>query len=187
MSNSISKTGFDAEPYIIHRGWIIDRNPQPRLGRSHIYHHADWTGDNPADARFGYAASQEDARCAIDFRLDPLLIPHGVSFCTVREASDDTGEEWHLECRFEDGAKFAAVKIDYDRPELADFLAHAINGPPTVDLKAVEEIIFHQFYGGPLGGSTRRLGLALQAYLNAILRGHDAPDPTRKEPPAQQD
>lgn len=172
----------DMQSYISHRGWIIDRNPDPRIGRTHVYHHEDYIGStNRADGRYGYAASVEDAKASIDYRLDRPRTPHGVAFCTIREATASDHEDdlvFHLECRFEDGAKFAAVHIDHDREDLADFLAQAINGPPVVDLKAIEDIVFHQFYGGPLGGAKRRLAEALQAYLNALLRGQDAPDPT---------
>lgn len=44
-------------------------------------------------------------------------------FCTIRDGAD----EIHLECRFSDGQKYAAVMVDIECPSLADFLAKAIN------------------------------------------------------------
>lgn len=38
---------------------------------------------------------------------------------TVRDADD----ELHIECRFSDGQKFAAVRVDSDFPELANRIA----------------------------------------------------------------
>ena len=42
-----------------------------------------------------------------------------VKYCTVREGDS----EWHLECRFSDGQKYAAIKIDEACPELATRVA----------------------------------------------------------------
>lgn len=39
----------------------------------------------------------------------------------------DKMPEIHLECRFSDGQKYAAVMVDIECPSLADFLAKAIN------------------------------------------------------------
>ena len=44
-------------------------------------------------------------------------------FCTIRDADD----EIHLECRFPDGQKVAAVIVSIDFPELAEKIANFIN------------------------------------------------------------
>lgn len=44
-------------------------------------------------------------------------------FCGVR----DGGDFWHLECRFEDGQKFAAVQVDKGHERLADEIAAYLN------------------------------------------------------------
>jgi hypothetical protein len=51
----------------------------------------------------------------------PKKEPSVVS-ATVR----DTGDDWHIECRFSDGQKFAAVRVDYDCPELANRIAKVL-------------------------------------------------------------
>ncbi|PQV69322.1 hypothetical protein, partial [Cronobacter sakazakii] len=67
------------QSYISHRGWIIDRNPDPRIGRTHVFHHEDYVGsEDMADGRFGYAASVEDAKASIDAILDRRGPAHGV-------------------------------------------------------------------------------------------------------------
>jgi hypothetical protein len=45
-------------------------------------------------------------------------------FCGVR----DGGDFWHLECRFDDGQKFAAVQVDKTHEKLADEIAAYLNG-----------------------------------------------------------
>lgn len=51
-----------------------------------------------------------------------------VTFCTQRTAEDENGiEEIHLECRFSDGQKFAAVIISSDFPELANKIEAFLN------------------------------------------------------------
>jgi hypothetical protein len=51
-----------------------------------------------------------------------------VVLCTQRLAEDKDGiVEIHLECRFSDGQKFAAVVIDSDFPELADSIEQFLN------------------------------------------------------------
>lgn len=45
-----------------------------------------------------------------------------VQYATVR----DGGDEWHIECRFKDGQKFAAVTVDKEHEDLADWIAAAI-------------------------------------------------------------
>jgi hypothetical protein len=52
---------------------------------------------------------------------------HGVTHAAVRDGED----EWHIECRFADGTKFAAVHVDYDREALAHFIADALNAAPA--------------------------------------------------------
>lgn len=47
-----------------------------------------------------------------------------VASATVREAQDETGWlTWHIECRFEDGQKYAPVIVDHDREDLARAIA----------------------------------------------------------------
>lgn len=47
--------------------------------------------------------------------------------CPVRYATvRDGGDEWHIECRFKDGQKFAAVTVDKEHEDLADWIAAAI-------------------------------------------------------------
>jgi hypothetical protein len=49
----------------------------------------------------------------------------GVVHATVRDGDDD----WHIECRFADGQKFAAVTVDREHEELAHFIAAALAQP----------------------------------------------------------
>lgn len=47
--------------------------------------------------------------------------------CPVRYATvRDGGDEWHIECRFKDGQKFAAITVDKEHEDLADWIAAAI-------------------------------------------------------------
>lgn len=50
-----------------------------------------------------------------------------VTHATVRDAVD----ELHIECRFSDGQKFAAVKVDAEFPELASLVAELLNNWAT--------------------------------------------------------
>lgn len=60
-----------------------------------------------------------------------------LKFCTVRGAitisadhlppDSEDFDEYHIECRFEDGQKFAAVTVDGRFPELADKIAAFLN------------------------------------------------------------
>jgi len=53
-----------------------------------------------------------------------------VIYATVRDAEDADGvEELHLECRFADGQKFAAVVIDGEFNDLAHALCDFLNSP----------------------------------------------------------
>jgi hypothetical protein len=60
---------------------------------------------------------------------------------TVRDGLD----EWHIECRFDNGEKFAAVTVDYNKPELAQKIARFLsvtdnetqNTSPVCDYVAV--------------------------------------------------
>lgn len=53
------------------------------------------------------------------------------TICTVRDGED----EIHLECRFPDGQKFAAVIVAAGYESLAQFLANAINTRTTTPTK----------------------------------------------------
>ncbi len=55
-------------------------------------------------------------------RRPPRLEPHVIE-CGVRE----TEEDWHIECRFSDGQKMAAVIVDKEFPELAQAIASYLN------------------------------------------------------------
>ena len=57
-----------------------------------------------------------------------------VKYCTVREGDS----EWHLECRFSDGQKYAAIKIDEACPELATRVAALLNGNVWTDERPTE-------------------------------------------------
>lgn len=57
-----------------------------------------------------------------------------LKYCTVREGDS----EWHLECRFSDGQKYAAIKIDGDCPELATRVAALLNGNVWTDERPSE-------------------------------------------------
>ena len=57
-----------------------------------------------------------------------------VKYCTVREGDS----EWHLECRFSDGQKYAAIKIDEACPELATRVAALLNGNVWTDERPSE-------------------------------------------------
>jgi len=48
-----------------------------------------------------------------------------ILFTTVRDGDD----EWHIECRFSDGQKFAAVKVDKEFEGLADRISRFLNLP----------------------------------------------------------
>ena len=57
-----------------------------------------------------------------------------LKYCVIRDADD----EWHLECRFKDGEKFAAVIIDKKVPlaeKLTKLFAYILN---NYDLKCSE-------------------------------------------------
>jgi hypothetical protein len=45
------------------------------------------------------------------------------TYATLRDGEDET----HLECRFSDGQKYAAVTVDVDCETLAGFVLYAIN------------------------------------------------------------
>jgi hypothetical protein len=62
-------------------------------------------------------------------------------FCTMRDALD----EIHLECRFPNGEKYAAVSVCIDKPELARFIMHTINTRAT--LKSQHFIFCYQKKG----------------------------------------
>ena len=47
-----------------------------------------------------------------------------LKYCTVREGD----AEWHLECRFFDGQKYAAIRVDGACPDLAHRIAALLNG-----------------------------------------------------------
>lgn len=52
----------------------------------------------------------------------------GILFCTQRDAIDSYGlEEIHIECRFDNGDKTAAVIIDSDYQLLADSITEFLN------------------------------------------------------------
>lgn len=60
-----------------------------------------------------------------------IVVPHGTDIskiCTQRIAEDENGiEEIHLECRFSDGQKFAAVIVSSDFPKLANRIERFLN------------------------------------------------------------
>jgi len=49
------------------------------------------------------------------------------SYVTLREAEDSNGvEELHIECRFDDGQKYAAIRVEPECEELATFILRAV-------------------------------------------------------------
>lgn len=53
---------------------------------------------------------------------------HGVKKATVRHGLDFLDEEcWDIECRFENGEKYVAIKVCFDKPELAHWIAKALS------------------------------------------------------------
>lgn len=58
-----------------------------------------------------------------------------LKYCTVREGDD----EWHLECRFSDGQKYAAIRVDGACPRLAERVASLLNGNTWTDERPTEE------------------------------------------------
>ena len=57
-----------------------------------------------------------------------------LKYCTVREGDD----EWHLECRFSDGQKYAAILVDGECPRLAERVASLLNGNTWTDERPTE-------------------------------------------------
>ena len=50
-----------------------------------------------------------------------------VTHATVRESWSESDHPcWDIECRFSDGQKFAAIQVDYNFEELADFICKKI-------------------------------------------------------------
>jgi hypothetical protein len=47
----------------------------------------------------------------------------GVVSATVRDGDD----EWHIECRFDDGQKYAAIRVDKEQEDLADAICAFLN------------------------------------------------------------
>ena len=58
---------------------------------------------------------------------------------TVRSAIDENDdEEWHIECQFADGLKYAPVVVDGDHEKLADDIAEWLTkGDHNVHLRKV--------------------------------------------------
>jgi hypothetical protein len=54
--------------------------------------------------------------------------------CAVREGDD----EWHIECRFSDGQKYAAIKLDGACPQLATRVAALLNSNIWTDERPSE-------------------------------------------------
>lgn len=57
-----------------------------------------------------------------------------LKYCTVREG----GDEWHLECRFSDGQKYAAIRVDGECPRLAERVSSLLNGNAWTDERPTE-------------------------------------------------
>ena len=54
-----------------------------------------------------------------------------ILYATVRESEDRMGEaHYDIECRFANGEKFAAVRVDIEFPELAARIAEYLSGVP---------------------------------------------------------
>jgi len=49
-------------------------------------------------------------------------------YSTIRDAIDDIGDdEYHIECRMDDGTKAALIVVDGDYPELANRINSFLN------------------------------------------------------------
>lgn len=55
--------------------------------------------------------------------LPQPLVSSGVEPNVIRATVREADDELHIECRFSDGQKFAAVRVDSDLPELANRIA----------------------------------------------------------------
>lgn len=49
------------------------------------------------------------------------------TYASIIEAQGADGLEFHIECRWADGQKYAPIVVDAEHPELADFIARCIN------------------------------------------------------------
>lgn len=71
-------------------------------------------------------AALEAAEAARDAALSGTAPPsHGVIYATVR--CGDDGDDYDIECRFANGEKYAAVKVDSGKDGLADWIARALS------------------------------------------------------------
>jgi hypothetical protein len=52
-----------------------------------------------------------------------MLIPNPIVHAAVRDGDD----EWHIECRFKDGQKYAAIRVDKECEGLAEWVAYQLN------------------------------------------------------------
>lgn len=90
---------------------------------------------------------------------------HGVENATVR----DGGEDWHVECRFADGQKFAAVTVDKDHPDLAQWIANALSGEesgaPADKNISVDELVKQALNIATIGTPGQ---IAMQIATNAV-------------------
>lgn len=50
-----------------------------------------------------------------------------VTLATVREAIEDNNTVWHIECRFSNGEKYAAIKVDGQDERLAHLIVALLN------------------------------------------------------------
>lgn len=71
----------------------------------------------------------------------PLFVTVRDAICTRHDDQDQEsdGEELHLECRFPDGQKYAAVVVDSEHVLLAHLIAKFLNTPDLV--KQVKSLI----------------------------------------------
>ncbi len=50
-----------------------------------------------------------------------------VIYATVRAGGPENDPCWDIECRFNDGQKFAAIHVDHSMEKLAHFICDALN------------------------------------------------------------
>lgn len=60
--------------------------------------------------------------------MDHEQKPPDVLFCGVREGINDIGDsEWHIECRFKNGEKYAPIVVSGEHEALAHLIADFLN------------------------------------------------------------
>jgi hypothetical protein len=80
-----------------------------------------------------HGLSADDVRRAV-CRVERLGSP-GVEPNVIRATVRDADDELHIECRFSDCQKFAAVRVDSDFPELANRIASFLSANTSLEAR----------------------------------------------------